>query len=121
MLTDEFGCILEMLCDEDIRQNPMTKYFYPGVSWKEETIGTNAIGMVLKLGKPLQVSGAEHYCRKIHSFSCSAASIFDSDGQIIGVLNISYALHASHLHTLGIVAVIADAITAQYSLSQKKQ
>lgn len=119
VLTDEYGCILEMLCDEDIRQNPMTRYFYPGVSWKEEMLGTNAIGTVLKLGEPLQVSGAEHYCRKIHSFSCSAASIFDSNGQIIGVLNISASFHSSHLHTLGIVAVIADAITAQLSINQK--
>lgn len=119
VLTDENGCILEMVCDEDIRQNPMTRYFYPGVSWKEETVGTNAIGTVIKLREPLQVSGAEHYCKKIHAFSCSAASIYDFDGQITGVLNISYAFHASHLHALGIVAVIADAVTAQLSMRQK--
>lgn len=119
VLTDENGCILAMVCDEDTRQNPMTKYFYPGVSWKEETVGTNAIGTVIKLREPLQVSGAEHYCKKIHAFSCSAASIYDCDGQITGVLNISYAFHASHLHALGIVTVIADAVTAQLSMSQK--
>ncbi|HWR09784.1 sigma-54-dependent Fis family transcriptional regulator [Sporomusa sp.] len=119
VLTDENGCVLEMLCDEDIRQNPMTRYFYPGVSWREEAVGTNAIGTVIKLGKSLQVSGAEHYCKEIHSFSCSAASIFDSNGRIIGVLDISYASHASHLHTLGIVVVIAEAITAQLGIYQK--
>lgn len=119
VLTDENGCILEMLCDDDARQHPMTGYFYPGISWREEDVGTNAIGTVLKLGEPLQVSGAEHYCRKIHSFGCSAASIFDANGRITGILDISYATHAAHLHTLGIVAVIAEAITAQLSIWQK--
>ncbi|CQR73686.1 Acetoin dehydrogenase operon transcriptional activator AcoR [Sporomusa ovata DSM 2662] len=119
VLTDENGCILEMLCDEDNRQNPMSRCFYPGVSWREEDVGTNAIGTVIKLGESLQVSGAEHYCKKIHSFACSAASIYDSNGRIIGVLDISYASHASHLHTLGMVTVIAEAITAQLSIWQK--
>ncbi|WP_094605002.1 Acetoin dehydrogenase operon transcriptional activator AcoR [Sporomusa silvacetica DSM 10669] len=119
VLTDENGCILEMLCDEDTRQHPMSRCFYPGISWREEAVGTNAIGTVLKLGEPLQVSGAEHYCKKIHSFVCSAASIFDSNGRIIGVLDISYASRASHLHTLGIVAVIAEAITAKLGTWQK--
>jgi len=119
VLTDENGCILEMLCDEDTRQQPMTRCFYPGISWREEAVGTNAIGTVLKLGEPLQVAGAEHYCKKIHSFVCSAASIFDSNGRIIGVLDISYASSASQLHTLGIVAVIAEAITAKLGIWQK--
>ena len=119
VLTDENGCILEMLCDDDARHQPMTRYFYPGISWREEDVGTNAIGTALKLGEPLQVSGAEHYCRIIHSFGCSAASIFDANGRITGILDISYAAHAAHLHTLGIVAVIAEAITAQLSIWQK--
>ncbi|TWH48018.1 sigma-54-dependent Fis family transcriptional regulator [Sporomusa sp. KB1] len=119
VLTDENGCILEMSCDEDMRQHPMTSCFYPGISWQEEVVGTNAIGTVLKLGEPLQVSGAEHYCKKIHSFVCSAASIFDSNGRIIGVLDISYPSRTSQLHTLGIVAVIAEAITAELGIWEK--
>ncbi|MDR3561561.1 MAG: sigma-54-dependent Fis family transcriptional regulator [Negativicutes bacterium] len=119
VLTDEKGYILEMFGDEDTQQNPMTQNFFRGASWHEEEAGTNAIGTALVIGEPIQVSGAEHFCQKHHCLTCSSAPIFDSDGRIIGILDMSGASHASHLHTLGIVVAAAEAIMAQLSIRQK--
>lgn len=116
VLTDENGYILEMFCDEHMRHNPLSRNFFPGANWHEKEAGTNAIGTALELRQPLQVSGAEHYCQKHHCLTCSSAPLFDTNGQLIGVLDLSGASHASHQHTLGMVVAAAEAITAQLSV-----
>ncbi|HMK60282.1 MAG TPA: sigma-54-dependent Fis family transcriptional regulator [Dissulfurispiraceae bacterium] len=119
VLTDENGHIMEMLCDEETLKNPMTRNFFRGSSWHEYEAGTNAIGTALMIQAPIQVSGAEHYCQKHHCLTCSAAPIFDPNGQVIGILDMSGASHASHLHTLGMVVAAAEAIMAQLRIRQK--
>lgn len=119
VLTDENGYIMEMFGDEDTIQNPMTSNFFPGASWDEEEAGTNAIGTALVTRKPIQVSGAEHYCQKHHCLTCSAAPIFDANENIVGILDMSGSSHASHLHTLGMVVAAAEAIMAQLSVRRK--
>jgi len=119
VLTDENGYIMEMFGNEDTLQNPMTSNFFPGASWHEEEVGTNAIGTALITGEPIQVSGAEHFCQKHHCLTCSAAPILDSNGKSIGILDMSGSSHASHLHTLGMVVAAAEAIMAQLSIRRK--
>lgn len=119
VLTDEQGYIMEVFCDDDRLQDSITRNFFQGASWREEEAGTNAIGTALEIGEPIQVSGAEHYCQKHHCLTCSAAPLFDSKGKMIGILNMSGAFQASHLHTLGMVVAAAEAIMAQMSIQQK--
>lgn len=119
-LTDEHGCILEVLSNEEGRPFPMNP-FYPGVSWREDKAGTNAIGTALKLGKFFQVSGAEHYCKKNHDLTCSAALIKDSMGKVVGSLNIACTVHVANLQAMEIVEVFAEAITAQLNILERKR
>ncbi|MDR3562467.1 MAG: sigma-54-dependent Fis family transcriptional regulator [Negativicutes bacterium] len=121
VLTDERGYIMEMFGDEDTLNNPMTNDFFLGANWREEEAGTNAIGTALVIKGPVQVSGAEHYCQKHHSLTCSAAPIVDSHGRVVGILDMSGASYMSHLHTLGMVVAAAEAITAQLDLRRKNQ
>ncbi len=119
VLTDENGYIMEMFCDESTLKDPMTTNFVRGASWHEYEAGTNAIGTSLAIGSPIQVSGAEHFCQKHHCLTCSAAPIMDPSGRVIGILDMSGASHASHLHTLGMVVAAAEAIMAQLRIQQK--
>lgn len=120
-LTDEFGYIIEIFGDDDVLDNPMTNSFFPGASWREEEAGTNAIGTALITAHPIQVSGAEHYCQHHHCLTCSAAPIFDGNGLVIGILDMSGASYLAHLHTLGMVVAAAEAIMAQLSIQQKNR
>lgn len=113
VLTDPMGYILEAFGDEDAMKAPLTQNFFQGASWREEDAGTNAIGTALELKAPVQVSGSEHFCTKHHCLTCSAAPIFDPDGELLGILNISGAFEFSHLHTLGMVVAAAEAIKGQ--------
>ncbi len=112
VLTDECGYIIEMLADENMLNNPMTGDFFIGSCWQEEVVGTNAIGTALVIEKPIQVSGAEHYSQKHHCLTCSAAPVFDANGKLVAVLDISGASYLSHLHTLGMVVAASESITS---------
>lgn len=119
VLTDARGYIMEILGDHDALTNPMTVNFFQGAGWSETEAGSNAIGTALVLKKPIQVSGSEHYCRKHHCLTCSAAPILDFQSKIQGILNVSGASEAAHLHTLGMVVAATEAIMAQISIRKK--
>ncbi len=120
-LTDNQGYIMEVLGDADIMENPLTTNFFQGACWNEQRAGTNAIGMAVAQKKPIQVSGPEHYCRKYHCLTCSAAPILDARGRLLGVLDVSGSFRSAHLHTLGMVVAAAEAITAQLAIQQKNR
>ncbi|MGI6435516.1 MAG: sigma-54-dependent Fis family transcriptional regulator [Syntrophomonadaceae bacterium] len=113
LLSDEYGYILEALGDKDIHSKSMEINLVPGGIWAEREVGTNGIGTALVMRKPVQVSGPEHYCRKIHPWTCSAAPIFDDSDEIIGALQMSGPSEASHKHTLGMVVAAVKAIEEQ--------
>ncbi len=116
LLTDEKGYVLENMGDSDVLQQAAALRFYQGASWTEKEVGTNAIGTALVLKKPLQVSGAEHYCQKHHAWTCSAAPVCDPQGRVLGILNLSGPSQETHLHTLGMVVAAGAAITAQMTI-----
>ena len=113
VLADEEGYILELFGDEGAGAAPMTSNFFVGASWHERDAGTNAIGTALEEQCPVQVTGPEHYCRKHHCLTCSAAPLFDPDNKLIGILDISGAHQGAHTHTLGMVVAAAKAKNAK--------
>jgi len=120
-LSDERGFIMESIGDYEILDDAAKVNLMTGTGWMEEEVGTNGIGTVLKLEKPVQVSGQEHYCEMLHPWTCSAAPIFNDDGQIIGALQMSGPSNAVHLHTLGMVVASVEAIRDQIRIKQQNQ
>ncbi len=122
MLTDERGYIMANLGDADTLENALKINFVNGAHWTEEEVGTNAIGTALSLRRPIQVSGAEHYCQKHHGWTCSAAPIIDQmSGRLIGVLDLSGPSEETHLHTLGMVVAAVAAIVDQLRVREKNR
>jgi transcriptional regulator with PAS, ATPase and Fis domain len=112
-LADSDGVILSMICDEKIIDDVIRVNLIRGSVWSEEKAGTNATGLALSLEKPIQVIGEEHYFRCYHHLTCSAAPIFDAEGKIIGVLDMSGPKDKAYPHTLGMVLAASKAITRQ--------
>ncbi len=121
VITDERGYILELFGDADSLEKSSHYNFVQGAKWAEDEVGTNAIGTGLILRKPFQTSGSEHYCFKHHSWTCSAAPIFDRNGQMRGMLDMSGPLDGTHLHTLGMVVASAEAIMEQMLIQEKNR
>ena len=120
-MTDERGYILELFGDTDTLKDSKVYNFVKGARWTEEEVGTNAIGTCLVLHKPIQTSGAEHYCYNHHNWTCSASPIFDKKGQMVAILDMSGPLDGTHLHTLGMVVAAVEAIMDQMQIQEKNR
>lgn len=110
LLTDEDGCILSVIGDEEILSEAFSFKMIPGAHMDEVNIGTNAMGTALAEGKPVQVSGKEHFIKVYHRWTCSAAPIRNTKGEIIASLDLTGYSESVHSHTLGMVVAAANAI-----------
>jgi len=121
LLSDEQGCMLEVIGDQDTLVDAAKINLIKGSSWDERYVGTNGVGTVLMLERPFQVTGPEHYCQSVHGWTCSAAPIFHDHGGVRGVLQLSGPSHAAHLHTLGMVVAAVDAISEQIRIKEQNR
>jgi PAS domain S-box-containing protein len=116
VLADEHGFLLEVMGDNEIVCRTQQIHLCPGGNWSEATKGTNAIGTAIAEKKPIQIYAWEHFCQPHHFLTCSAAPIFDHDGEMIGVLDISGDYRVANAHTLGMVVAAVNAIENQFRL-----
>jgi sigma-54 dependent transcriptional regulator, acetoin dehydrogenase operon transcriptional activator AcoR len=120
-IVDEEGTILKNIGDRDILEASYKTNSYPGCNRSEHISGTTGIGLAMILRKPFQTVGAEHYMQSFHSWVCSAAPIFDENGDIIGILNMSGRVEHAQPHTLGMVVAIAHAIENEIKLQNRNK
>ncbi len=110
ILTDEEGCILNIIGDENILMEAFSLKMIPGAYMDEQSIGTNAMGTAIAEEMPVQISGKEHYVTAYHRWTCSGVPIKNPEGQIIGSLDLTGYSEYVHPHTLGMVVAAANAI-----------
>jgi len=117
ILTDEDGCILNVIGDESILKEAFNVKMIPGAYMDEKNMGTNAMSMALSEKSPIQISGEEHYVKAYHRWTCSAAPIKDINGKIIGTLDLTGYSENVHSHTLGMVVAATNAIEKMIELN----
>src|SRR5699024_849451 len=117
-ITDQNGYILFEQGERTVSREADKIKFTEGAKWVESHVGTNAIGLALRLQKPISVKGYEHYSKASQQWNCTAAPIFDQNNKVIGVFNIS-SLYKSinYNYILACVQLAANSI----SLAWKKQ
>ncbi|MDY0189946.1 MAG: sigma-54-dependent Fis family transcriptional regulator [Desulfuromonas sp.] len=120
-LANRDGYILETMGDPDTFVAAAKVNLIQGACWSEAAGGTNGIGTALSIGRPVQVSGCEHYCQKLHPWTCSAAPLYSEIGEIRGVLQMSGPSAEAHSHTLGMVVASAEAIRKQLGVRQRNR
>ncbi|KPU42308.1 acetoin dehydrogenase operon transcriptional activator AcoR [Oxobacter pfennigii] len=120
-LTDREGYVLEHIGEEHLIKiyNPLS--LGDGYNIREEITGTNAIGISLITGEPIQVVGGEHYIKQYHEWTSSACPIKDEQGNILGVLSITGSYEQVHPHTLGMVVAAAEAIEKELKLENSNR
>lgn len=111
---DEVGRLLWVEGDPALQRRAEGMMFVPGADWSEATVGTSAPGTALALGRGIQISGAEHYQRSVHEWSCTAVPFHDPDsGALLGVVDITGKATAVAPHTLSLVEATVAAAQAQ--------
>jgi transcriptional regulator of acetoin/glycerol metabolism len=112
VLTDEEAQVLDMRTGDP----DLSAYFEEnggliGSGWSEELMGTSAIALAVKLGKPMLVSGDEHYVAGLKDCTAAAAPIFDPfHRKLVGALILSGRERASSPHMLPAVVQAAKAV-----------
>ncbi|AOT71070.1 ATP-binding protein [Geosporobacter ferrireducens] len=106
-VADPNGYILQRWAYGDAIQILNLLGVQPGVCWREEYMGTNGIGIALLLDKPYAVVGTEHFIEDYHQLTCLAAPIHNTDGKILGVVDISASTEqdSKNLYSILITAI----------------
>ena len=123
VLTDEQGYILEIVRTPDLEKAIVKTHvnYLPGSRWLEEDVGTNGIDLVLRLKKPYQISGAEHYAITHHPVACIGAPIFNANGEITGTLTASGFAQATQKHTAAMMVAAVEVITDEIMIRENNR
>ncbi len=107
ILSDAGGLILDEVGSPEFLPKAQRVALTPGVDWSEAQRGTNAIGTALLEREALMVLGGEHFLAQNGALGCAAAPIFNAQGELAGVLDISGETVHVDFHALGLVRLAA--------------
>jgi hypothetical protein len=111
-VTDESGTIMWTCAGQDMLRRAERVNFAPGGRWNEQAMGTNALSLALRTGRPSTVFSAEHLVAALHGWVCYGAPIHGPDGRILGVLDLSTTWDRSHPLAMSTVRGLVSAIEA---------
>ncbi|MBJ6611331.1 MAG: transcriptional regulator [Candidatus Thiothrix moscowensis] len=89
-IADPQGRLLWTFSSRHMRSRAESVHFTAGGRWDEASVGTNAVGLALKLRRSVTVFSSEHYMPFVHDWVCYAAPItHPQSGEVVGVLDMS--------------------------------
>jgi transcriptional regulator of acetoin/glycerol metabolism len=94
-----------------MRRKAESVNFVAGGRWDDESVGTNALDLANRLGRPAMVFSAEHYAPIVHNWVCWAAPVNDPvTGRQLGVIDLSTTWDRTHPIGLATARVMARLI-----------
>lgn len=93
LLADRHGITVDFLGREAQARELRQAGLYLGSEWREERAGTSAVGTCIATGEALTVHRSDHFDFTHSPLSCTAAPIYDLEGELAAVLDLSL-LHA---------------------------
>ncbi|MEU1933330.1 transcriptional regulator [Streptomyces coeruleorubidus] len=112
-VTDESGTILWTCGGPTMRRRAERVNFAPGGRWDEQAMGTNALSLALRTGRPSSVFSAEHLVSALHGWVCYCAPVHGPDGRVLGVLDLSTTWDRSHPLAMSTVRTLVSTIEAR--------
>jgi AraC-like DNA-binding protein len=122
LLCDKDGLVIEHRGEADDAARFRRRGVWLGGVWSEGAEGTNGIGTSLAEGRPVTVHRAQHFRARHIDLSCSGAPIFNGDGGLLGVLDVSSIdpRLSEHAHALTGALTIASARAIEERLFRKQ-
>ncbi|WP_424768484.1 sigma-54-dependent Fis family transcriptional regulator [Paenibacillus sp. sgz302251] len=115
------GTIIHTVGDADFSHRASAVQLQVGANWAEGRKGTNAIGVALAERKPVRVHAEEHYFSSNRFLTCASAPVFNSIGELIGVINISGKQEHYHAYTFTLACMAAFSLQNKILLEESKQ
>ena len=110
VLVDPDGVILHMVAAPDFAAAMREVGFCAGAVWSESAVGTNGMGTCLVVGEPVVVRQQDHFYGAYTSLTCSAVPIFDPDGALVAVLDVTSRSQLMQQHSLVLLGMTAQMI-----------
>jgi transcriptional regulator of acetoin/glycerol metabolism len=110
ILSDAEGVVLHQVSDPELSGRVCSRGLRPGAQWAEPYEGTNGIGTCLYEQKPIVIHRTEHFLTRNIELTCSAAPIFDPQGALVGVLDISGCSTMAQQHSQVLVHMASQMI-----------
>ncbi len=101
--SDIDGVVLDRIIDTELDEANAAGAVVLGSSWDEDHRGTNALGLSLKTRQSALVTGAEHFLEAHSGISCASSPIFNSQQQIVGLLDATSQIEERQYHTSALV------------------
>ena len=125
LLTDSRGITVQFLGHPDDEAAHRKTGLYLGADWSEDHAGTCAVGTCIKEQQALTCHHRDHFSAHHISLTCTAVPIFNPQGQLLAVLDIS-ALHSppskdSQTFALQLVRQYARMIEDAYFLRRYRE
>ncbi|MEU2877805.1 transcriptional regulator [Streptomyces sp. NPDC007070] len=117
-VTDESGTILWTCGGRTMRRRAEQVNFAPGGRWDEQAMGTNALSLALRTGRPASVFSAEHLVAALHGWVCYCAPVRGPDGSVLGVLDMSTTWDRSNPLAMSTVRSLVSAIEVRLRTEQ---
>lgn len=122
MISDNLGYLLEMYGDPTIESKVHTLGIYEGSLFVEKDVGTNSLSLALKLNRPIQLIGTDHYHYCLHSIACLTAPFSNHDSTLpTGTISIMTTVeYASSFH-LGLLSSAVDSIERELKIREQNK
>jgi len=89
LLTDAQGQTIDYRVETTLRNDCRKAGLYLGTCWSEGEEGTCGVAAVLTAKKAVTVHKRDHFRAAFIGLTCSAAPVFDPQGELLGVLDVS--------------------------------
>tara|TARA_R110001583_G_scaffold195547_1_gene375878 strand:- start:9980 stop:11980 length:2001 start_codon:yes stop_codon:yes gene_type:complete len=90
LLTNAQGVAIDTIGDADLDRELRHAGLIAGSEWHERHVGTNGVGACLMTGREIIVHRTDHFDMALTPLSCTAVPIHDTQGTLIGVLDLSH-------------------------------
>jgi transcriptional regulator of acetoin/glycerol metabolism len=108
---DRDGYMLSIDGDPGVVEGVKEIFFSPGVSWAEDSAGTNGPGTALASGKAVEVFASEHFVTAWQPWSCAAAPVkAPGDASPVALVDITGPWEVQRRQAILVAKAIARAI-----------
>jgi transcriptional regulator of acetoin/glycerol metabolism len=110
VLTDVQGVILHMVCSQEFERMAQPLGLEVGAVWSEAEVGTNGMGTCAAEARPVVVQQTDHFLSQYTGLTCSAVPIYDPEGNMTAVLDVSSSSTQAQQHLLVLLGMTARMI-----------
>ena len=89
LLTDAKGVTVDFIGDNKVDRELKRAGLAIGSEWSEKNAGTCGVGACIATGEPIIIHQTDHFDMAHSPLSCTAAPIYNPNGALMGVLDVS--------------------------------